>query len=230
VYRDKFGKIFMNAAKHQADMRIVGARGQISFGRMIFEMKSPKSKKEKVSPPILAAIFTSVLNGTKYPNALLETIIRRVKVDKTVNYARAGIIKACLNRIIRVNKKEEEIKVALDKNNTNQAYLCGRLFAVLERIQQNAAGMKLNRTIKDSYFASACSRPAVVFPQLIKLSGYHLKKDEYERNNNILIREIVDKLNNQYPSTLSLQEQGKFIIGYYQQQQDFFKKNEETDD
>lgn len=186
-------------------------------------MKAPNSKSEKAAPPVIAAIFGAILNGTRYPDALLETIIRRVKVDKTINYVRAGIIKAHINRTARSNKKEE-IKVALDKTNTNKAYLCGRLFAVLERIQQNAADTKLNKTIKDSYFASACSKPSTVFPKLMKLAQYHLRKDEYAKSNNILMGEIIDLLGTEFPSTLSLQDQGRFAIGYYQQVQDFFKK------
>ena len=116
--------------------------------------------------------------------------------------------------------------MALDKENINQAYLCGRLFAVLEKIQQNASGGNLNRTIKDSYFASACAKPAAVFPKLLKLAQYHLNKDEYAKKNNILTGEIMDKLCGEFPQTLPLNEQGKFIIGYYQQYQDFFKKSE----
>lgn len=119
--------------------------------------------------------------------------------------------------------------MSLDKTNTNQAYLCGRLFAVLEHTQKNALG-KLNRTIKDSYFSSACLTPARVFPNLLKLTQYHLKKDEYEANSNKLMCEIIDKIGTQFPPTLSLQEQGKFMIGYYHQVQDFYKKNDKQDD
>ena len=225
IYRDQYGKIFRNAARHQADMRLDGSGQQISIWRMLREMKSPKSKKETTPLPVIAAIF----NGTRYPDTLLETIVRRGKVDKSINYARAGIIKACINRNLRLNKKKEEIKVSLDKTNTNQAYLCGRLFAVLEHIQQNALG-NLNRTIKDSYFASACSTPSLVFPKLISLAQNHLKKDKYTISNNILIGEIMDKFGTEFPSTLSLQDQGRFMIGYYQQVQDLFRKKDKQDD
>ena len=118
--------------------------------------------------------------------------------------------------------------MALNKDNTNPAYLCGRLFAVMERIQQNAAEGELNKTIKDGYFAAACSRPQVVFPQLMKLAQYHLKKDEYAKIDNIIMGEIIDKLWDNYPAVLPLVEQGKFIIGYYQQVQSFYAKKEEN--
>ena len=234
IYRDKYGEIFRNAARHQADMLIDGGGKQISILHMLFEMKSPKSKNETTPPPVIAAIFGAILNGTRYPDTLLETIVRRVKIDKSINYARAGIIKACINRNLRLNEQKEEIKVSLDKTNTNQAYLCGRLFAVLERIQQNALG-NLNRTIKDSYFASACSTPSLVFPKLIALAQNHLKKVKSEKEAlyvkyNKLMGEIIDMLGTEFPSTLSLQNQGRFMIGYYQQVQDFFRKKAKQED
>ena len=259
IYRDQYGKIFRNIARHQADMQLDGIGKQISIWRILREMKSPKSKKETTPPPVIAALFGAILNGTRYPDTLLETIVRRVKTDKdekdtqdnksaksassdkaktkkTVNYVRVGIIKACINRNLRLNEKKEEIKVSLDKTNTNQAYLCGRLFAVLERIQQNAAGTNLNRTIKDSYFASACSRPLLVFPRLVLLAQNHLKKAksekevQYAKHNNRLVGEIIDMLGTEFPSTLSLQDQGRFIIGYYQQVQDFYNSKDKDND
>ena len=229
ICRDKYINILDNAKKHQEDMRIDDDHKQISIWSILFEMKSPKSNNEKVPPPVIAAIFGAILNGTRYPDTLLETIVRRVKIDKTVNYVRAGIIKACINRTARLNNKKEEITMSLDKTNTNQAYLCGRLFAVLEHTQKNALG-NLNRSIKDLNFSTACSTPVRVFPNLVKLTQHHLKKDAYEVSSKKLMCEIIDKLETQFPTTLSPQEQGKFIIGYYHQVQDFYRKNDTQND
>ena len=122
--------------------------------------------------------------------------------------------------------------MALDINNTNQAYLCGRLFAVLERIQElSAAPVKLNRTIKDAYFASAASKPALVFPKLLSLSQNHVKK--LNDGNRIfyskMVQEIISKINSEFPDTLMLTEQGKFMIGYYHEVQSFFDKNNKAE-
>ncbi len=120
--------------------------------------------------------------------------------------------------------------MSLDKENKNKAYLCGRLFAVLERIQEVQVDGSLNSTIKDKYFASAASKPAIVFPKLIMLSQNHLKRIKakkeswyifYDKN----IGEIIDKMDDRFPDTLLLADQGEFIIGYYQQRQDLFTKN-----
>ena len=109
--------------------------------------------------------------------------------------------------------------MSLDTENNNPAYLCGRLFCKLEEIQTKALGEGINRTIKDSYFASASTRPAVVFPRLIALSQHHLAKieDRQAIYLNRDVTEIMEKLGTEFPSNLSLKEQGIFMLGYYQQ-------------
>ena len=225
IYRDKFGNIFSHIARHQSDMMIINSKGNIPMWLIFQELRPPKNKDYKTPPPLMASVFGAIINGTRYPESLLENAVRRVKTDKSVNYVRAGIIKACINRKDRYSKNKEEIKMALDIENNNQAYLCGRLFAVLEKVQSDALP-GLNRTIKDSYFASACANPSTVFPKLIKLSQYHIEKLEYKPKYKKLTGEIVDKLNGTFPKTLPLNAQGKFIIGYYQQMQDLYKPND----
>ena len=120
--------------------------------------------------------------------------------------------------------------MALDTNNTNLAYLCGRLFAMLEKIQSKASNDKINKTIKDSYFASACSTPAKVFPRLLMLSQNHLSKIENGFYWNSIVGEIISMLGQEFPQTLTLTEQGMFIIGYYQQYYYKKEKNENQED
>ena len=223
IYRGNFGDMLDNLIKHQNDLMIDPDNTRpIYFGGIAKELISPKSTNEKVPPPLMSGIMLAALNNTKYPDALLSTVVRRVKTDSDedkkryikLNYTRAGIIKACLNR----KTKKEEITMAWNENNKNPAYLCGGLFAVYEKIQQDSSGGNLNRTIKDSYFASACSRPSSVLPKLAKLSQNHLRKLS-ERAGvyyNKIIAGITDCLDGGFPSTLSLDDQGRFIVGYYQ--------------
>lgn len=227
IYHDKFGNIFSHIARHQADMMIDNSKENVPMWRIFRELRPPQSTNYTTPPPLIASVFGAIINGTRYPESLLENAVRRVKTDKSVNYVRAGIIKACINRKDRYSKNKEEIKMALDIENNNQAYLCGRLFAVLEKVQiESVKGKELNRTIKDSYFASACANPSTVFPKLIKLSQYHIEKLDYKPKYKKLTGEIVDKLNGTFPKTLPLNAQGKFIIGYYQQMQDLYKPND----
>lgn len=240
IYRRKFGEILWNIARFQEDLQLSEEIHPISFGRIMRELISPKvsskNQGDKFNPALMAKLFEAAIYGRPYPEALLETMIRRVKTDTDtrINGVRAGVIKACINR----KYQKEELSVALNKENVSPAYLCGRLFAVLEKLQQDASGNSLNRTIKDSYFASAVSKPAAVFPRLIILAQNHLDKVERLARNsstkirgagyyNILMGEIIDKLTDRFPDTLGLSEQGCFIIGYYQQYQEFFVKKED---
>ena len=52
--------------------------------------------------------------------------------------------------------------MSLNEQSTIPAYVLGRLFAVLEKVQQEAIG-NVNASIKDRYFTSACASPASVF-------------------------------------------------------------------
>lgn len=231
IFHDKFGRIFDNVLKHQQDISFTEGQRQVSIERIKRELISPKSSKEKVPSPLTAALFEAILKGTRYPEELLSTIVARVKTDSDeennhfikLNDTRAGLIKGCINR----KHNKEEIKMSLDLENKNQAYLCGRLFAVLEKIQQDASGGGLNRTIKDSYFASACSKPSTVFPKLYKLSQNHIKKLSSPIFYNKLCGEILDGLDGKFPSTLSLDDQGRFIVGYAQQNKALYTKKSE---
>lgn len=231
IFHDKFGRIFDNVLKHQQDISFTEGQRQVSIERIKRELISPKSSKEKVPSPLTAALFEAILKGTRYPDELLPTVITRVKTDSDeeknhfikLNDTRAGLIKGCINR----KQNKEEIKMSLDLENKNQAYLCGRLFAVLEKIQQDASGGGLNRTIKDSYFASACSKPSTVFPKLYKLSQNHIKKLSSPIFYNKLCGEILDGLDGKFPSTLSLDDQGRFIVGYAQQNKALYTKKSE---
>lgn len=241
MVRNKFGKIIDNVKQHQQDMAICGSNGEIPLWRINKELVSPNSANA-ISPALQSDIFQAILNGTNYPYTLLETVVRRVCTDSDtdsnnkikINEVRAGLIKAFINRKARINGDKEEITVALNPENTNPAYLCGRLFAVLEKIQLEAKDVKLNRTIKDAYFSSASSRPALIMPRLIDLSNYHLRKLKEGRviYFSKLINEIMGKIKDSLPTNLSIMEKGEFQLGYFQQNKDFFaeqNKNEEPE-
>lgn len=235
IVRDKFGNVIRNLARHQQDLCIGDSTSQISFSQIEKQLISPKSTNDKVSPPLMTALMLAALNGTRYPDGLLATVIRRIKTDSDeennhfikLNDTRAGIVKACLNR----KAKKEEIKLAWDETNQNPAYLCGALFAVYEKIQQDAAEGKLNRTVKDAYFSSACSRPASILPKLDRLSANHIRKLSegsaiyYQK----LLGNLINCLDGAFPSTLSLDDQGRFIIGYYHMNRTLWEKKEDIE-
>lgn len=235
IYRQSFGKVLKNTIVHYSDMQIGSGGGKpMSVRTICKELVSPKSSNDKVSPALMAKLFDVIINGTAYPDALLTAVVRRVKTDTDdeknsyikMNNVRMGLIKACINRSARLKGKQEEIKMSLDLENRDPAYLCGRLFCKLEDIQRRASNDTLNRTIKDAYFSSAATRPAVVFPKLLSLSQHHLAKldDKTAYFMDREVTEIIGMMGSVFPSHLTLKEQGVFMLGYYQQKNQRFEK------
>jgi CRISPR-associated protein Csd1 len=114
--------------------------------------------------------------------------------------------------------------MSLNEQSTNPAYVLGRLFAVLEKVQQEAIG-DVNASIKDRYFTSACASPASVFPILLRLSQHHISRAEYGYVSDRRIQDILGLLDvekNPIPARLSLDEQGIFMLGYYHQRADLY--------
>lgn len=232
LYRRSFGNVLRSIAQHQADIRSGPESRPVALWQIKKELVSPKSNDKNVDPALMAKLMEAMVCGYNYPHFLLSTMVRRVRIDSDeennsyikLNPIRAGLIRGCINRQARLAGKKEELTLALDTSNTTPAYLCGRLFAVLEAVQLKAANYNLNRTIKDSYFSAASSRPASVFPQLLRTATYHLSKLDNPKYANDDIGGVVDLLGNEFPVQLSLADQGKFIIGYYHQKADAERK------
>lgn len=186
---------------------------------------------DNVPPNLAGAVIESIIDGKPYPQSLMQQCIRRIRAEQNVNRARAAILKAYLNRKIRIQKlKQKEITMSLDLNNTNVAYRTGRLFATLEKIQEEA-NPGINATIRDRYYGAASSSPVTVFPRLLSLKNSHLKKlnDGRKIYFEKLIGEIVSEISS-FPTNLSLNEQANFAIGYYHQRQDFFTKKSDKEE
>lgn len=188
-------------------------------------------KAENIPPNLAGSFMHSILTGTRYPQTLLGAAVRRNRLEHDVTPDRAALIKAWLVREARLaNSSIPEVGVSLDETNTNIGYRLGRLFAVLERTQE-AAHPNLNRTIRESYYATASSSPVTVFPRLMRLKNHHLAKLENRGqavNLEKLFGEIMGGFHD-FPSVLDLADQGRFSIGYYHQRQAFFTKSPSTD-
>jgi CRISPR-associated protein Csd1 len=183
-------------------------------------------EQKNIPPNLAAAVLTSALDGTPYPKTLLQQCLRRIRAERHVTRARAAILKAYLNRFNRRFGNKEEISMALDRTNTSPGYRLGRLFAVLDKIQEEASP-GINATIRDRFYGSASSSPVAVFSQLLKLKNHHLAKLGQGRKVFMEkeIGEIMSELRD-FPAHLSMDEQARFAIGYYQQRQSFFEKKE----
>ena len=211
--------------KHFDDMDIIDTRKEKKpyFGlRAILSSVTLGGKVSDVTPNLPEALVKSIFQGLPYPQTLYSSCIRRIRAENSIGISRAAIIKAYLNRL-----NNEKINTMLDKENKNQGYLCGRLFAVLDKIQGDANGL---HSIKERYMNAASATPATVFATIINLSSHHSEKLNEGRKVYFekLKQEIVDKISAEgFPSHLDLQDQGRFFVGFYHQQQDFYMKKEE---
>lgn len=237
-YENSFGNILKNLSDHYERMAIVKPEWEkeyLSIQEMLMETGNNKLKDKKLVSNMASLVLRDILMDDRYPTGLYTEVLARIRAEQGgITYGRAAIIKAYL--IKNYNMKEGEKYMGLNENCNEQAYVLGRLFAVLELIQKDA-NPGINSTIKDRYFNSACATPASVFPILIKLKNSHLKKIErgstglkiqYEKT----ITELMGKLNMAetqigFPRRLSLEEQGKFMLGYYHQVQKRYEKKED---
>lgn len=217
---------------HFKDMEIKDTRNDKKPYMGIKSMLSAvtlNGKQSEATPNLPEAVVKSIFQGMPYPFTLFSACIRRIRAESgskdAIRIARMAIIKAYLNRTNSNNKK---IEIMLDKSNTNQGYLCGRLFAVLDKIQEDANGIS---SIRERYMNAASATPASVFATILNLSSHHMeklsndgKKIFFEK----MKQEIIDKIPaSGFPAHLDLQDQGRFFIGYYHQRQEFFTKKEE---
>ena len=190
-------------------------------------LRSSVREAKDIQPYTGGALMRAILYGIPYPDTLAIAIIHRFGAGDPVNHIRCSYLKAWLSR----KKSPIQIQYMLNKEETNPAYLLGRLFAVLEKTQQDALP-GLNRTVRESYYASASATPAMVFPRLLRLYNHHLAKLETGRAivRDRLVQEISDTIGIVFPKRLDLNGQGIFALGYYQQKQDFYtKKDTETE-
>jgi CRISPR-associated protein Csd1 len=193
-----------------------------------------QGKADNIPPNLGGDVMRAILEGLPYPTTLLNAAVQRCRAEQKVTYQRAAAIKACLNRNIRHanrsrSQQEREFTTMLDTQNPNPAYRLGRLFATLEKIQEEASP-GLNATIRDRYYGAASSTPVAVFTTLLRLKNHHLGKLSQGRAVQMekLLGEIMGGLND-FPRQLPLPEQGRFALGYYHQRQAFFTKTESTD-
>jgi CRISPR-associated protein Csd1 len=236
---DPFGKIVERIMRHYDDLKIVKEYNDqptyITIRQILNETVSKKSQDKDASPLMAGAVLRAILSGAPYPAALYYAIVNRIRADmddaqariRKINYVRAAVLKAFLIRKYRNqsnNPYQEVLTMPLNEQSTIPAYLLGRLFAVLEKAQQEAIG-EMNASIKDRYFTSACASPASVFPVLLRLSQHHISKAEYGYANDRRIQDILNLLDvekNPIPARLTLDEQGVFILGYYHQRAAFY--------
>lgn len=231
---DSFGNMLRHVGEHYKRIEIVKPAFDpflsLPMWKLLSETVNKNAKDKTPSPQMAADTLQAVVMGASYPASLLNGVMMRIRAEKEVTRGRAAIIKAYYLRNKNQDCSEEEGVLGMELNEqcTNVAYTLGRLFAVLEHLQQEA-NPGINATIKDKYFNSAASNPAHIFPVLINLGQKHLRKVSegqkvyFDRQ----IGELMELVGEEFPKHLNLPRQGAFQLGYYCQTQKRYQKKED---
>lgn len=226
-----FSELATRILQHFDDLRLVRRFDSEPEHPSLFRLLSSlalQGKLDNVPPRLAGEWMRAILEGTALPAVLLNAAVMRCKAEQDVSYLRACVLKAWLNRQARAKSlgagDPQHFKEELDMSQNEPAYRLGRLFATLERIQEQAQP-GINATIRDRYYGAASTTPVAVFTTLLRLKNAHLKKLAqpqlvfFEK----LIGEILEPLQG-FPRQLALAEQGQFALGYYHQRQAFYAK------
>jgi CRISPR-associated protein Csd1 len=213
------GEMLERVVHHQQDLDIVRSQKDRDLIPAWLILAQTARESKDIPPLLSGALLRAILAGGRYPDALYAAILRRIQADRTVPHTRAAAIKAILTR----NHAKEGLEM-LKPERPEVAYQLGRLFAALEKAQEDALP-GINATIKDRYFGAASATPGTVFPRLIRMSQHHIGK--LEGGKKVVaekrVQEICGRVD-EFPTHLDLVGQGLFALGYYHQRQDFFTK------
>lgn len=227
-----------NVRRYFGDLELDGDGEPIPLRNLLRSLEAtPTATQDKrgLSPALATRMIRAALRGTPFPRELLHAALSRLRVPpgerewRGTLRARVALIKATLIRLYPM----KEVSVSLDESNESVPYLLGRLFAAIEKLQSDSLG-DINASLRDRYFGSASSTPALVFPRLLRVSMHHASKAESERRGwaERVKGQIVDLLPpvGAFPRTLGLDDQGLFAVGYYHQRQAFFRPNPKRND
>jgi CRISPR-associated protein Csd1 len=218
------GELAKRVIQHYEALRIEPVRWKRppTFWHLLVELAAQR-KTENIPAHLAGEFVRAVLSGGRYPLPLLTLAIVRLRADREVNDYRVALIKACL---IRFGK---EVPVSIDFKERNAGYRLGRLFGILERLQAAGIGRR-NATIRDKFYASASATPQRIFPSLLRNAKNHSKSVRSKVGVGLAewfedrIAEALSASSSAFPKILSLEDQGRFAIGYYHQREAFIGK------
>jgi CRISPR-associated protein Csd1 len=216
-----------------------GVKHDFKFGALLYGMV--RAELDELPPQIPTQLFHGALRGRSVPLPLaalaaalgrqqIETRKAGDKSDPKLNPARLALIKACLLRSPNNPSQQppETMTECLSPESRDPAYLCGRLFAVFDRLQYLALG-GVNAGVVERYYASASVTPALVMGRLFRNAQFHLAKAERGVATNVGkdFEAISCALGDTFPATLDLEGQGRFALGYYHQKADYRRRTAE---
>ncbi len=244
VVRDWLQSTVLDVERHVAewfqDLGIMepdgaGVRRDFKFGALLYGMV--RAELAELSPQVPTQLWYGALRGRSVPlpQSALSAALRRQQLDQEnkLNPARLALIKACLIRSSNSQNNNSQTKdnamtESLNPECGEPAYLCGRLFAVFDRLQYLALG-GVNAGVVERYYASASTTPALVMGRLFRNAQFHLAKADGGVAGNATkdFEGITCALGNEFPATLDLEGQGRFALGYYHQKAEYRRRTAE---
>ncbi|MDO4484786.1 MAG: type I-C CRISPR-associated protein Cas8c/Csd1 [Clostridia bacterium] len=235
--QSSFGDLAAHLMNHHERMRMdkpaYAKYDSLTVYEMLRETVNPNASNKNALPKLAGDVLKAIMTDTFYPATLYQQVQLRIRAEHNITWGKASIIKAYLLKNASQGAKKEVIQevaqVKLNEDTTYAPYVLGRLFSVLEQLQQDA-NPGINTTIKDRYFNAACCTPSVVFPTLIRLSQAHIKKLDggWKVHTQKQIQQLMSMLTESYPTRLDLNDQGIFQLGYYHQTQKRYQKKEDN--
>jgi CRISPR-associated protein Csd1 len=227
-------EVAQNIADWFEDLGIIDPNGvdtkhDFKFGALLYGMV--RAEIDELPPALAAQLLHCALQGRSHPlpQTALAAALRRQQLDQEdkLKPARLAIIKACLIRSPELNPNP--MTEALNPESKDAAYLCGRLFAVFDRLQYLALG-SVNAGVVERFYASASTTPSLVMGRLFRNAQFHLAKANEGAAENVRkdFEGLSAALGNDFPSSLSLEQQGRFALGYYHQKADYRRRSAEN--
>jgi len=246
-YESDFKDLARNYRDYVNDIRLdMGADDRpVSINRLVLRTAPARRDRnnrirydtEQVSPLLSGELFRSILTGDRFPRALLAQTLMRIRSDHHLDRIRVALIKAVIVRDMRKEGRlpKEDYLVRSDPDDPNPARRLGKLFAIIERAQRAALGDDINTNVRDKYLASAAATPAQVMSKLIMYAEqHHIKRLRNGHSDAKWIKDsghakrvgrgigadlgrLAASFQEGFPAQHSDEEQGLFLIGYYQE-------------
>jgi CRISPR-associated protein Csd1 len=218
----------------------------LGAGRWIPDPDGPSGRYADLSarnpgrpPDTGRQLLRAALLRAPLPSSVLAHLVTRIRADRHVDAPRAALLRLILTR---TPKQHTEVPMpGLDPDNHDPAYLAGRIFAVLEQIQQRSSGpgqerknggeaakpKQVNTSFTDRYFGGAVANPRIALIQGQQLAQAWLKKLNRTRPGtaSALRQQLTDLFDcfdaaTGLPGQADLARQAAFILGYHQQRAD----------
>ncbi len=231
-YEGSFGQLQKAVIAWYDDLRIVrrDGLGEAAPPKFFAVLASLFRDSKDIPSPLIQSLFRQAATQEPIPLNLVALALGRVRSDlvssdqPAFNHARMGLIKAYHNR----KNGGQFVQSHLSTEHPEPAYHCGRLVALLARLQE-AAIPNVGAGVVQRFYAATSQTPALTLGRLLANAQNHLAKlsgglaHYFETG----IAEILGQVDGGFPRTLTLEQQSLFALGYYQQLADLTRARAE---